>query len=52
MISPNTQRLCRDYLTLWGELAAERELSDKLVKRVGKLEAHIDTLRQLREFER
>ncbi|KKL99410.1 hypothetical protein LCGC14_1814760, partial [marine sediment metagenome] len=30
---PNIQKLCRDYLTLWDELANERSISDRLMER-------------------
>ena len=31
-------RLCRDYLTLWDELANERSISDRLLERIAELE--------------
>ena len=36
--------LCRDYLTLWDELQAERELSDQFVKQVRELEVEVKRL--------
>ncbi len=38
--------LCRDYLTLWEELKAERELSDQLVKQVRELEQRNEWLNE------
>ncbi len=35
---PNIQKLCRDYLTLWDELANERSISDRLLERIAELE--------------
>ena len=37
-------RICRDYLTLWDELAHEREIADEAVKRVTQLEQEIGAL--------
>ena len=34
-------RLCRDYLTLWDELQAKRDLSDKLSKENGVLKKQL-----------
>jgi len=39
-------QLCRNYLTLWDELEAERELSDKLVKQVRELEQRNEWLNE------
>ena len=36
--SETIDRLCRNYLTLWDELANERSISDRLMERIAELE--------------
>lgn len=37
----NMPQVCRDYLTLWDELANERSISDRLLERIAELESQI-----------
>lgn len=47
---PSIQKLCRDYLTLWGELQNERGISDRLMQRVVELEEHNKDLQSINKM--